>query len=64
MNGLLGIAGILIFIVILYIGSYYLNAKTEAPADAIEVSCGSCKSTTCSVRKKTGPVDTEQCEIV
>lgn len=63
MEGILVIVGILMFIVGIYIGSYYLNAKVDAPEDAPEVSCGSCKSTTCTVRRKSGPIDKEACEI-
>lgn len=63
MSGIVVILGMIVFIVAIYIGTYYLNSKIEAPADAPIVGCSTCNSTTCSVRKKEGPVPTEECEL-
>lgn len=50
MDGIFVVGGILVLVIGLYILTYYLNLKIEKPADAPDVECGSCKSTTCSVK--------------
>ncbi|AIO18637.1 hypothetical protein KQ51_00757 [Candidatus Izimaplasma bacterium HR1] len=63
MGNFLVIAGILLIIVAIYIGSYYLNANTKAPEGAKEVGCDTCNSLSCSLRKKDGPDDIDDCEV-
>ena len=67
MNGFLIIAGILLFIVGLYISSYYLNANTAVPEGIEIATCSTCNSASCSLRKKRGPEDQEEleeCEVI
>lgn len=66
MSGFLIIAGILLFVVGIYILSYYLNQKTEAPEGVEQPTCEACHSMSCSLRKKGGPEgkdEMNQCEV-
>ena len=63
MEGFLVIGGILVLVIGLYILTYYINSKTEAPEGIEPASCGTCNSTSCSLREKDGPIDKEKCEI-
>ena len=66
MNGFLVIGGILLFVVGIYILTYYLNQNTEAPEGVEQPSCEACHSMSCSLRSKGGPVgkdESAQCEV-
>lgn len=63
MEGFLVIGGVLVFIVGLYILTYYLNSNTKVPEGIEPASCSTCNSNTCSLREKDGPIDPEECEI-
>ena len=56
-------AGILVFIIAVYLGSYVLNAKTEKPEGAPDISCESCNSKTCVVKTKDLKKSIELCEL-
>jgi len=65
-SGYLIIAGILFLVVGLYILTYYLNQKTDAPEGVEEASCETCNSMSCSLRKKGGPdgkEEIDECEV-
>lgn len=67
MEGFLIIAGLLVFVIGVYILTYYFNQKTEAPEGVEQPGCESCHNMSCSLRKKGGPKDhdeIEECEIV
>lgn len=64
MNGILVIVLILVGVIGLYILTYYLNGKTEAPLDIELPGCETCGSLSCSLKgKSTKDIDPEQCEI-
>lgn len=62
MEGYFIIAGLLLLVVSLYILTYYLNQKTQAPEGVEAASCETCNSMSCSLRKKGGPKDQEEIE--
>jgi hypothetical protein len=52
------LAGILVvgFIVVLYIASYALNKRTEAPIDLKNIDvqkCGACNNFSCTIKQQT-----------
>ncbi len=60
------IAGVLVFVIGIYLLSYYFNQKTKAPEGVEEATCETCHSMSCSLRKKGGPTGTEEeneCEV-
>lgn len=63
MDGFFVIAGILVLVISLYIGTYFLNSKTEAPEGVEKATCSSCHSTSCSLRDKVDLIGSEECEI-
>lgn len=63
MSGFFVIVGLLVFIVAIYIGSYYLNANTAVPEGVEPASCESCNSLSCPSTGKKRLPDKENCEI-
>jgi hypothetical protein len=62
MGGYIVIGG-LILVIGIYILSYYLNGKTDAPAGVNPIECESCHSLSCSVRGNKKEITPEECAI-
>ena len=64
MNDFLRILLFIVPLILIYIGSYFLNKKVEKPEGTVEVDkCSVCNSNTCTIRDMKEAISDAKCEF-